>query len=102
MFYNSFKEFHFRDEQKEKVDEKPVLKKTNSNMHLRQAEQINQIGSRRSSRSTGSHVKECPAVDTKKQPMVDANIDANMLNEKATNPHCCSDAASRRSSQSRK
>lgn len=57
------------------VKQEKIMKKSITNIHLKQPEQIREIGSRRMSRSSTSHVTECPAVDSHKQPNIDPSID---------------------------
>lgn len=59
------------------VKQEKTMKKSNTNIHLRQPEQIREIVSRRSSR-TSSLVSNCPPV-ANKQPNIHPQLDANML-----------------------
>ncbi|CRK95621.1 CLUMA_CG009079, isoform A [Clunio marinus] len=65
-------EFHIDSE----VKLEKSIKKVDT--HLKQPEQIREIGSRRSSRMS-SLVTNCPPVDAKKQPNMHPKINANML-----------------------
>lgn len=70
-------EFLFKPEVKS--EKKEPIKKSSTNIHLRQPEQIREINSRRANRSTTSIVTECPEVDKQKQPSVDPGVDVCLL-----------------------
>lgn len=55
------------------------MKKSNTNIHLKQPEQIREIGSRRSSKMSSSVVTNCPPVSTLKQPIIDPHFDAHSV-----------------------
>lgn len=60
------------------IKQEKAMKKSITDIHLKQPEQIREIGSRRSSRNS-SIVANCPPVDSKKQPSIHPKMDANML-----------------------
>lgn len=55
------------------IKQEKTMKKSNTDIHLKQPEQIRAIGSRRSSRNS-SLVANCPPVDSKKQPQMGGNM----------------------------
>lgn len=70
-------EFLFKPD--EKQEKKEPIKKSSTDIHLKQPEQIRAINSRRANRSSTSIVTECPEVDKQKQPNVDPGVDACLL-----------------------
>lgn len=52
------------------------LKKSNTNIHLKQPEHIREIGSRRSSKLSQVN---CPPITALKQPIIDPHFDAHSV-----------------------